>query len=136
MSEEIQKFVFDIEPAATATDETITIMTVPKGSSVLWVHCFPLVMGAAAFADGGITLTIGDAGDADGFVGSINLETAAVDVPVGSAGAYLTVAGGKSYTTATAMTATYDYTAGSAPAAAQTVVKPRIRVIVAVANWQ
>ena len=134
MSEEIQKFVFDIEPAATATDETITIMTVPKGSSVLWVHCFPLVIGAAAFADGGITLTIGDATDPDGFVTSVNLETAAVDVPVGTAGAYLTVAGGKSYTTATAMTATYDYTAGSTTA--QTVVKPRIRVIVAVANWQ
>lgn len=134
MAEDIQKYVFDLAPASAIADETIAIMTVPKGSSVLWVQCQRLVKGYPAFADGDMTATIGDAGDPDGLVTVFDLDSGSLDVPVGTQGAYLTTAGGKLYGAATAINITYDYTAGST--GAQTVVNPRLRVIVAIGNWQ
>lgn len=135
MSEEIQKFVVDIQPAVAITDETIVVLPVPKGHRVLWVHCKTLIKGVPDYSNGTMTFTFGDAGDPDGYVTIFDSALQTVDKPLGTQGAYLTTAGGKTYTAATNLIATYDYTAGSADVTRPltTVVNPKLRVIIAVA---
>ena len=94
------------ECTGLAAADVISVLDVPVGCVVYGVYAKVITACAAA-----MTATIGDAGDADGWITSLALNGTAETITAG-AGAYV-VAGGKPFTTATPITMTIGGTAGA-----------------------
>ena len=116
----ITRVVTDCQVAAVGSDETFALTTVPKGSRVLLaqVQC---LTSAAGSTDS--TWWVGDAGDPDGIIQSLDTEqTAAAWVGITTA-AYMLTSGGKLYNADTVVNCYY--TQGATDGA----TAPKLRVV-------